>query len=190
MGLFKKKPDPVSERARALNDQIAELESQIKKLAAEETRPTPLSPAAPATRVTASSPAPPRTQPRLRSTARPHGPTVLANPFTDAPGTAPVIEEADQQRLHAESEPGTAGHYNDLGMRKYDLAAAWQRWKNHFSGPPTSNPKLVNYLAAGSVQGLRPLRYEKRVARNRFLLFLGILIAVLWGLAVIIFGRR
>ena len=45
MGLFKKKPDPVSERARALNDQIADLESQIKKLAAEETRPTPLSPA-------------------------------------------------------------------------------------------------------------------------------------------------
>ena len=47
MGLFKKKPDPVSERARALNDQIADLESQIKKLAAEESRPTPLSPAAP-----------------------------------------------------------------------------------------------------------------------------------------------
>ena len=60
----------------------------------------------------------------------------------------------------------------------------------HFSGPPTSNPKLVNYLAAGSVQGLRPLRYEKRVARNRLLLLLAILIAVLWGLAVIIFGRR
>ena len=31
------------------------------------------------------------------------------------------------------------------------------------------NPKLVNYLAAGSIQGLRPMRYEKRVARNRVL---------------------
>jgi hypothetical protein len=42
----------------------------------------------------------------------------------------------------------------------------------------------VNYLAAGGVQGLRPLRYEKRVARNRVvllaLLFLAIFLGILW----------
>ena len=32
MGLFKKKPDQVSERARQLNAEIAALEAQIKKL--------------------------------------------------------------------------------------------------------------------------------------------------------------
>ena len=32
MAWFKKKPDPISDRARALNDEIAELEAQIKKL--------------------------------------------------------------------------------------------------------------------------------------------------------------
>ena len=32
MALFRKKPDPISDRARALNDEIAELEEQIKQL--------------------------------------------------------------------------------------------------------------------------------------------------------------
>ena len=36
MGLFKKKPDPISERAQSLNDQIAALEAQIKKLSETE----------------------------------------------------------------------------------------------------------------------------------------------------------
>ena len=69
-------------------------------------------------------------------------------------------------RAEIETEPE---HYNELGVRKYDLAAFIQRLKHHFRGPPASNPKLINYLAAGSFQGLRPMRYEKRVARNRFL---------------------
>jgi hypothetical protein len=49
-------------------------------------------------------------------------------------------------------------------------------------GPPTTNPKLVNYLAAGSIQGLRPMRYEKRVARNRFLIVVGLVLLVLLGI--------
>jgi hypothetical protein len=53
--------------------------------------------------------------------------------------------------------------------------------RNHFRGPTTSNPRLVNYLAAGGVQGLRPLRYEKRVARNRVIVFAAILFVILLG---------
>ena len=53
-----------------------------------------------------------------------------------------------------------------------------------------SNKKqAIQYLAAGSIQGLRPLRYEKRVARNRFLALLALLILVLWGLAYWSFKR-
>jgi hypothetical protein len=83
------------------------------------------------------------------------------------------------------------GLYNeDLGVRKYDLAAAWRKFLGHFRGPPANNPKLVNYLAAGSIQGLRPLRYEKRVARNRFLfLFIGLL-CVLIGIVAFFFRHR
>jgi hypothetical protein len=56
------------------------------------------------------------------------------------------------------------------------------RIKRHFRGPPAANPKLVNYLAAGNIQGLRPLRYEKRVARNRFVALTLVFVVVLFGL--------
>ena len=66
-----------------------------------------------------------------------------------------------------------------LGVRKYDLPALWDRLRNHFRGPTTTNPRLVNYLAAGGVHGLRPMRYEKRVARNRFLALVILLIFII-----------
>jgi hypothetical protein len=47
----------------------------------------------------------------------------------------------------------------------------------------------VNLLAAGSVQGLRPLRYEKRVARRRFILLVIALTLVLLGI-VSVFVRN
>jgi hypothetical protein len=167
MGWSKKKADPISERARALTEEIAALEAQIKRLDSQ----------------IGSTPA----APRLRSTALPHGAPTVVHP---APPTAvaaeePIFEEVNQNRLKARSEPAaTPDHFNDLGVRKYDLAAFLQRIKNHFRGPPTMNPKLVNYLAAGSIQGLRPMRYEKRVARNRFLFFTICLLALLMGILV------
>ena len=66
-------------------------------------------------------------------------------------------------------------------MRKYDLPALWSRLRNHFRGPTTNNPRLVNYLAAGGVHGLRPMRYEKRVARNRFIALVIFLFLLLIG---------
>ena len=76
-------------------------------------------------------------------------------------------------------------------MRKYDLPALLRRIRDHFRGPSTTNPKLVSYLAAGGIQGLRPLRYEKRVARNRFIFFVIILFLLLLGtLLVFLKGHR
>jgi hypothetical protein len=174
MGLFKKKSDPISDRARALSDEIAALEEQIKRLDAQAHSVLPA--------------------PRLRSTAMPHGaagPAHHAAPAAPPPAhTEPIFEEVDQQRLQEKDEATTTpGHYNDLGIRKYDLAAFFRRFKNNFRGSPTMNPKLVNYLAAGSIQGLRPMRYEKRVARNRFLFFFAGLLALLVGI-VVIFARN
>jgi predicted nucleic acid-binding Zn ribbon protein len=49
----------------------------------------------------------------------------------------------------------------------------------------------VSYLAAGGIQGLRPLRYEKRVARNRFIAFVAVLVLLLLGtFLVFIKGKR
>jgi cell division protein FtsB len=171
MGLFNKKTDPISERARALSDEIAALEAEIKKLAQKEQN--------------GSSHAP-----RLRSTAMPHGASTQLHPHTPLPQPAvrePIFEDVDQKRLQAKTETVTTPeHFNELGVRKYDLAALIERIKNNLRGPSTANPKLVSYLAAGSIQGLRPMRYEKRVARNRVIFIALILLALLVGVFAII----
>jgi hypothetical protein len=156
MGLFQKKGDPISDRARELSAEISALEAEIRKLSDQlETRQA--------------------AAPRVRSTALPQSRATASR--------EPVFEPVDQNRLKATAENGNGnpGMYNDLGMRKYDLPALFRRLRHHFSArPPTTNPKLVNYLAAGSIQGLRPLRYEKRVARNRFIFLTAILLLALW----------
>src|SRR2546430_11192309 len=166
MALFKKKAAPLSERARALSSEIAALEAQIRQLDTQLQQ----------------------SQPRLRSTARPNH---SAGAATIAPEREPVFEQVDHDRVKAQAEPqATPAHFNELGVRKFDLWGRWRRLKNHFQGPPANNPKLVNYLAAGSIQGLRPMRYEKRVARNRVVALTLILVAVLWGIAAFLFKRR
>ena len=192
MGLFKKKPDPISERAASLNDQIASLEAQIKKLSETEAQAaatsfTPPAAKPPVTKSLAAAPAAhPSSQPRLRSTARPRGLSVPAAAAT----REPIFEEVDQERIQQAPEDAAPAPAPELGTRKFDLATLWQRVRNNFRGPETSNPKLVSYLAAGSIQGLRPLRYEKRVARNRFIVLVAVLALVLWGIIAIFMRSR
>ena len=172
MGWFTKKADPLSERARTLTEEIAALEAQIKRLDSK---------------LPSSAPAP-----KLRSTALPHGASTVVHTGHAAPPAhaEPIFEEVNQNRLKAKGEAAVpAAHFNDLGVRKYDLAGFLRRIKNHFRGPATSNPKLVNYLAAGSIQGLRPMRYEKRVARNRFLVIAGVVLLILIGISAMLFHR-
>lgn len=167
MAWFKKKPDPISDRARALSDEIAALEAQIKTLDAQVRR----APDAP----------------KLRSTALPHG----ANHSAPSSSHEPIFEEVARERLKAHVEAdSTPDHYNELGVRKYDLPALLRRIRNHFRGPSTTNPKLVSYLAAGGIQGLRPLRYEKRVARNRFIALVIVFFVILLGLIAAFYRQR
>ena len=177
MAWFRKKPDPISDRARALSEEIARLESQIQQLDARVQRD--------------------QSQPRPRSTALPQSGTVDQTTPVPAAQPAPahhepIFEEVGHELLEGRDEAGdTPEHYNELGVRKYDLPALLRRVRSHFRGPSTSNPRLVNYLAAGGIQGLRPLRYEKRVARNRFIAFVAILFLLLLGtLLVFIQGKR
>jgi len=178
MAWLKKKPDPLSERARALNAEIAALETEIRKLDAklqpDSAAPRLRSTALPRGQVVEHVPAPSPGTPAIAPTARPAPRVILPDP---------IFEDVDRQRLKARGELGaTREHYNELGVRKYDLPALLARLRNHFRGPSTTNPKLVNYLAAGGIQGLRPLRYEKRVARNRFIVLVIVLFLVLVGL--------
>jgi len=166
MGLLNKKSDPISDKARALNERIAALEAEIKTLDVQLAR------------------AP---EPKFRSTTTPPSETISRPLEKTAPAPAPkprepVFEDVNRAKLAARDESETPEIFNELGVRKYDLPALFNRVRNHFRGPTTSNPRLVNYLAAGGVQGLRPLRYEKRVARNRFFALVIVVGAVLLGL--------
>jgi hypothetical protein len=177
MAFFKKKADPISDRAQALNEEIAALEAKIKKLDTQLQQN------------------PPRKSSGLRSTALPDGRMIshsetAAQPVPAASVREPIFEPVDQNRLRAQGETGaTPEHFNELGVRKYDLPALLRRLRNQFSGPSATNPKLVNYLAAGGIQGLRPMRYEKRVARNRFIFLVGFLFLMLLGI-ILMFARR
>lgn len=177
-----KSADPISERARALNDQIASLEAEIKKIDSQLQTPA---------------------KPKLRSTAIPHGATVsrkseaAPNPLVGrasprakkTSASEPVFEEVKPKPI-ASPDEAAADRYNELGVRKYDLPGLWTRMKSFFNGPTASNPRLVNYLAAGGVQGLRPLRYEKRVARNRFIALVIVLFAILLGIISLVVKYR
>jgi len=165
MGFSRKKHDPISEKAQSLNEQIAALEAQIKELS-----------------IAADAP-----QPRFRSSTVPRS---YSGPLENAhrqPQSREQFEEVDHSPLQSAETVAKREHFNEMGVRKYDLLGAWQRFKDSFKTPPASNPKLVNYLAAGSIQGLRPLRYEKRVARNRFVLLVVVLLLMLWGILAVVF---
>lgn len=166
MAWFKKKADPISERARALNQEIAALEARIRDMDSRAEREAARQKAGEV--LPASEPALPA--PAAVKTAPPQE----------------VFEDIDQGLLKSRNESAhSPAHFNELGVRKYDFPAFLRRVKAHFRGPAASNPKLVSYLAAGGIQGLRPLRYEKRVARNRFIALVVFLFLVLLGIIAV-----
>ncbi len=165
-----KKSDPISDRERALNEEISQLEAQIKKLDSRLNRT-------------------PERRREIPAADNPfHGnnggdaPTITPAEKPTRP-PEPIFEEVDQNRLRDRAEPASQPeHFNELGVRKYDLPGFFRRLKTQFRGPSTTNPRLVSYLAAGGIQGLRPLRYEKRVARNRFIALVIFLFLMLLGI--------
>ena len=170
MGWRKKKSDPISERARDLNAEIASLEAEIRRLDSRLSRGA------------ASS--------SLIGTASTATNQLVEEPAPQSPRHEPVFEEVHQVTLASQPGPvNTPEHYNEMGLRKFDLPAFWRRLRGSFQGPTTSNPKLVSYLAAGGIQGLTPLRREKRVARNRFIVLVTFLFLVLLGI-LIVYVRR
>jgi hypothetical protein len=171
MSLFRRKTDPLHERARELNEQINALEAEIRRL--HHTPPPTAAPPVPAPAVVRDHTPPPR--PPANTRRSPHF----------APSAELVLEEVQQSPV-ATVASAPREHRNELGVRKLDLTSLFSRVTRQFRGPAASNPKLVSYLAAGSIQGLRPLRYEKRIARNRFIVAAILLFACLWGLLAII----
>ena len=184
MGWFQKKKNPASERERALRAEIARLEGQIQGLATSGTMPQARTERPPSAQ-------PNKPQPKLRSTALPGGVHLpkVAGPTPPHPPREQIFEKVDHKRLETPPEKASKALYNELGVRKYDLPGAWQRLLGLFKGNTAKNQTFVKLLAAGNIQGLRTLRYEKRVARRRFVVFVVVLFLLLWGI-IAMFIRR
>jgi hypothetical protein len=165
MGLFRKKNDPIKDRDKDLASEIDQLEEQIRLLQG--------------VLKTAEC------EPRVRQTALPGRPTP-ARPagLAESPPTAPepVFEAVDQHRLQNPAANPFNEKHDPRALQREGATSFWQRLTRFFRGPTSSNPKLVSYLAAGNIHGLQPLRYERRVARNRLLLWIGIIVVLIVGL--------
>ena len=177
MGWFSKKTDPIQSRAHALDAEIATLESKIRKLNAQIEKTTPAVPAP--------------TTPRLRTSVQPAETDIPHRPSpTPASMSVTASAAASQNAIEVDLPPTSVvpvpveipAHYNSHGVRKFDLLGALQRFRKSLTGPEPSNPKLVTYLAAGNIHGLRPLRYEQRVARNRFIVLCFVLLGILFAI--------
>lgn len=171
MGWLKRKSDPLLSRERDLNAQIAELEARIRQLSTQ--LPSPGGGPSRATVVV------PGNQIDGSATAAPAG--GRSGPPQPAPmPVAPMPRPAPKPSAVV---PEPAAHpelYNELGVRKFDLAGAWRRLTAWWRPPPPSNPHLVKYLAYGGLREPVALRFEKRVARNRFLMLVAAFLVVLW----------
>ena len=107
-------------------------------------------------------------------------PKAVVRPSESTPGPRSFADRVEPSPAQPPQRP--SGYYNEFGVAKFDLMALVRRWSVHFRGPTSNNPRMAKMLAAGSVQGLRTLRYERRVARNRFIALFVILLLILWGL--------
>lgn len=173
MALFRKKVDPISDRARALNSEIEALEAQIRKYETSlgQTATGPTGGASPALSAKEPTLPPGRQEPAASRDLR----------LEDLGVRSQLTSEAELK--------DEVVYVNELGVQKYNLPGLISKLRGFFRAPTTSNPKLVSYLAAGGIQGLRPLRYEKRVARNRFIVFALILLVLLIGLLTVFVPR-
>ena len=153
VGLFSRKPNPITCRAQEICSEIKQIEEQISQLqdASKSSNVGYI-------------------RKTIKKTSR----------VPDDP--VPRADEKFKSGTGATLEPDYPGLYNDQGMRKFDLHGWWQRTKRDEPLPkPTQNEKLVTYLATGRSHGYTALRKETRVARNRFILLVLVLVAVLWS---------
>jgi hypothetical protein len=168
MGLFRKKADPLAQRAQPLNRRIAELEAEIAKLNQTLT---------------------PNTDQQLGS-ASAHPFRNSATSPTQAIAAEPVFEQMPARPLDPRPPDSPGREAMEMGLKRPN----WSQWIRRFKGrlvdPPPANEKLINYLAAGGLQGLRPLRYERRVARNRIIFVCVVLGLLLWGILVVFWQTR
>jgi len=91
-----------------------------------------------------------------------------------------------QKNIDQPDTPITAYHFNEFGVQKIDLLG---KIKKHFNPPQDKDEKakLAQRLIANNLQGRPVLRRERRIQRNRFIVFTIIIAIFLFGILALIF---
>lgn len=91
-----------------------------------------------------------------------------------------------QKNIDQPDTPITADHFNEFGVQKIDLLG---KIKKHFNPPQDKDEKakLAQRLIATNLQGRPMLRHERRIQRNRFIIFTIIIAIFLFGILALLF---
>lgn len=167
MGWFQKKSDPIEARVQELERELEALRGEIDQ---QSSAPTTAE-EAPAFR---SSYYPGQEQSKPRDPAE------------------ELILEADGQATLRQPVKYLQEKLDGLSAKPTGLRAKLKELKENVGASPAAgaNPKLLKYLSTGNLEGLEPLRREKRIARNRVLFLTLLLALVLLGLAAVVMENR
>ena len=145
--LPKKKADPITDRARALNAEISALEAKIQKLNQQ---------------IQSGQ------GPRLRSTVYPSGPAgagQIPRRRRRARRGRADFRGGQQKKLTQPPDPAaTPQHFNELGVRKFDLLAVWRSLKKQFAGAPCGQSQADQLSGGGQHPG--PASFALREAHS------------------------
>lgn len=169
MAWFGKRQSVLDRRLREIDKELSNLDAQVRQL---RRAPGKGSPFKPASTVYPSSRPPP-------AEAAPPTETPIPAPAAPPPSRSSVSFGAPRQRelwaQHAHEEPPPS-------------LSGWQIWWRSLFNVRRQpmDPKLVSYLTTGSFKTVRPLRYERRMARYRiassFALLLGTILVLVLAL--------
>jgi hypothetical protein len=156
--------DPISSRAKSLSSRARELKAEIRKLEKQSTR-----------------------EPKFQRTTSSKAKTSEVS--NGQPPLESMFETIEHETLGLkEPERDTKAHYNTQGVKKLDPMGWLKRQSekspdsSHSTSEQENTTKWVQYMATGGVQGIEPLRREKRIARNRFLLMFALFLVILCGI--------
>ncbi|MGC8743446.1 MAG: hypothetical protein ACP5T0_06175 [Verrucomicrobiia bacterium] len=142
MAIFRKKSnDPLSERLKQINSEIADIDARIKELKGFKPKPPAL----------------------LRQTkAMDERLTIIDE--------KPKIKPKEEVHL-------TPEHFNEFGVKKFDLLGKLNKQPQDLDEKKILTKKLI----ASSLQGPPALRRERRIKRNRLILYTIIIALFLYG---------
>lgn len=155
MAWFGKRQSALDRRLREIDKQLDDLDAQVRRL---QRAPGKASTFKPASTVYPSNRPPPAEAAPPAEPAPNHGSVSFGSPRQRDLWSRPAREEP--------AEPPEGGQQ------------AW--WRPFFrTRQQPADPKLVSYLSTGSFKTVRPLRYERRMARYRFAFSFALLVGTL-----------